>query len=110
MPNIVKHLVKPIQLTDDDKAALYGICNQSTREARTYIRAKILLLKSECQSNKQIADKLDICVTTVRLCLDKNNTCGIEATLPDYQVRVRKAEITDAEITWIINKVCLKPK
>lgn len=48
MPNLVKHLVKPIQLTDDDKAALYGICNQSTREARTYIRAKILLLKSEC--------------------------------------------------------------
>lgn len=45
MPN----LVKPINLTDDEKATLEGILRQSTVEARTYIRAKILLLKSECR-------------------------------------------------------------
>ena len=67
MPN----LVKPINLTDDEKATLEGILRQSTVEARTYIRAKILLLKSECRSNESIADKLDICVTAVRLCIDK---------------------------------------
>ena len=44
MPN----LVKPVKIIDDDKAVLYGICNQITREARTYIKSKILLLKSEC--------------------------------------------------------------
>ncbi len=44
MPN----LVKSIKLADDDKATLEGILNQSTIEVRTYIRAKILLLKSEC--------------------------------------------------------------
>ena len=106
MPN----LVKPINLTDDDKAALEGILRQSTVEARTYIRAKILLLKSECRSNESIADKLDICVTAVRLCIDKYNAGGIKAALQDNKGRGRKAEITDADITWVINKACQKPK
>ena len=56
MPN----LVKSINLTNDDKATLESILRQSTVEARTYIRAKILMLKSECISNESIADKLDI--------------------------------------------------
>lgn len=106
MPN----LVKSINLTDDDKATLESILHQSTVEARTYIRAKILLLKSECRSNEFIADKLDICVTAVRLCIDKYNTGGIEAALQDNRGRGRKAEITDADITWVINKACQKPK
>ena len=106
MPN----LVKSINLTDDDKATLEGILRQSTVEARTYIRAKILLLKSECRSNEAIADKLDICVTAVRLCLDKYNAGGIEAALQDNKGRGRKAEITDSDITWVINKACQKPK
>ena len=94
MPN----LVKPINLTDDEKATLEGILRQSTVEARTYIRAKILLLKSECRSNESIADKLDICVTAVRLCIDKYNAGGIKAALQDNKGRGRKAEITDANI------------
>ncbi len=70
MPN----LVRPINLTDDDKATLEGTLHQSTVEARTYIRAKILLLKSENRSNESIADKLNICVTAVRLCINKYNS------------------------------------
>ena len=77
MPN----LVKSINLTDDDKTTLESILRQSTVEARTYIRAKILLLKSECRSNEAIADKLDICVTAVRLCLDKYNTSSCSLSL-----------------------------
>ena len=79
MPN----LVKSIHLTDDDQATLEGILRQNTVEARTYIRAKILLLKAECRSNESIADKLDICVSAVRLCIDKYNAGGIEAALRD---------------------------
>lgn len=100
MPN----LVKTINLTDGDKATLESILHQGTVEARTYIRAKILLLKSEGRSNESIADKLDICVTAVRLCIDKYNTGGIKAALQDNKGRGRKAEITDADITWVINK------
>ena len=106
MPNTVK----AIHLTEDEKSALEGILRQSTVEARTYNRAKILLLKAESKSNESIADKLDICVSSVRLCLEKYHAGGIEAALRDNKGRGRKAEITDADITWVINKACQKPK
>ena len=102
--------VKTINLTEGEKNALEGVLRQSTVEVRAYIRAKILLLKAECKSNEYIADKLDISVTSVRLCIDKYNTGGIEAALQDSKGRGRKAEITDADITWVINKACQKPK
>lgn len=106
MPN----LVKPINLTEDDKATLNSILRQSTIDARTYIRAKILLLKSESNSNEYIADKLDICISAVRLCINKYQAGGIESALHDDKGRGRKAEITDSDITWVINKACQKPK
>ena len=69
MPN----LVKSINISEADKTTLEGILHQSTVEARIFIRAKILLLKADNNSNEYIADKLDISVPTVRLCIDKYN-------------------------------------
>ena len=106
MPN----LVKSINISETDKETLKGILRQSTVEARTFIRAKILLLKADNYSNEYIADKLDITVPTVRLCIDKYNAGGIKNALNDSKGRGRKAEITDADITWVINKACQKPK
>ena len=106
MPNSIKS----INLTQGDKEALESILRQGTVEARTYIRAKILLLKSENNSNEYIADKLDVCISVVRLCIDKYNAGGIESALHDNKGRGRKAEITDSDITWVINKACQKPK
>lgn len=68
------------------------------------------MLKSENNSNEYIADKLDICVTAVRLCIHKYTAGGIESALNDSNGRGRKAEITDSDITWVINKACQKPK
>ena len=106
MPN----LVKAINISESDKATLEGILRQSTVEARIFIRAKILLLKADHNSNEYIADKLDISVPTVRLCIDKYNAGGIENALNDSKGRGRKAEITDSDITWVISKACQKPK
>ena len=106
MPN----LVKAINISEADKATLEGILRQSTVEARIFIRAKILLLKADNNSNEYIADKLDISVPTVRLCIDKYNAGGIENALNDSKGRGRKAEITDSDITWVISKACQKPK
>jgi transposase len=106
MPN----MIKTIDISEQDIAALQDILRQSTIEARTYIRAKILLLKSESKSNEYIAEKLDITVPTVRLCLEKFNDEGLSSALRDRQGRGRKAEISDADITWVINKACTKPK
>lgn len=67
-------------------------------------------IKAENHSNEYIADKLDITVPTVRLCLDKYCAGGIENALKDSKGRGRKSEITDSDITWVIAKACQKPK
>lgn len=101
---------KMIHLTETEKNTLENILHQSTVEVRMYIRAKILLLKDAGHPNSYIADKLDICRQSVRLCIDKYAAGGIECALHDSKGRGRKAEITGSDITWVINKACQKPK
>ena len=106
MPNTIK----TIFLTDDDKTYLNKLLAQSTLEIRIYQRAKILLLKSEGISNMDISGKLDIGIGVVQRCLNKFKDHGVESALHDNKGRGRKAEITDDDITWVINKACQKPK
>ena len=106
MPNTIKQ----ISLNDDDRHQLEMLIRQGTAEARKHIRAKILLLKADNKSNESIADKLDVSISTVRLCLEKFVANGIQAALEDEKGRGRKAEITDADISWVISKACQKPK
>lgn len=106
MPNTIK----TIFLTDDDKTYLNKLLAQSTLEIRIYQRAKTLLLKSEGISNMDIAGKLDIGIGVVQRCLNKFKDHGVESALHDNKGRGRKAEITDDDITWVINKACQKPK
>ncbi len=102
--------IKGIALNAEEVETLERIMRQSTVEARVYTRAKILLLKKAGRSNESIAEKLDTTVPTVRLCLDKYREGGLDAALHDRKGRGRKAEITDADITWVISKACQKPK
>ena len=73
MPNFVK----AINISESDKAALESILRRSTVEARLFIRAKILLLKADNNSNEYIADKIDITVPTVRLCIEKDRRAHV---------------------------------
>jgi hypothetical protein len=57
-----------------------------------------------------IAGKLDIGIGVVQRCLNKFKYHGVESALHDSKGRGRKAEITDDDITWVINKACQKPK
>ena len=106
MPNTVKVL----KLTTDEKNSLECLLRCPTTEARKYIRAKILLLKSDSYTNEAIADKLDITVPTVRLCLQKYFAGGIDNALNDCKGKGRKQEISDDDITWVVNKACQKPQ
>jgi transposase len=99
----------PIHLSEAEKDHLHSIVQKGTVEARVYRRAKVLLLKSEGLSNESIADKLDITVPTVRLCLQKHKDSGIQSALEDYSGRGRKAEIFDDSKLWVINIACQKP-
>lgn len=106
MPN----RIKPICLTEEEKIELENILKQPTLEARMHYRSKILLLKNESKSNEFIADKLDVSVATVRLCIKKFKDGGVQEAINDTAGRGRKTEITDADITWIIDQACIKPK
>ena len=105
MPNHVKKL----SLTAEEREFLMQLIRQGTVEARKYLRAKILLLKNDELSNEKIADKLDIAVPTVRLCIEKYENSGVENALEDAKGRGRKKEISDSDVTWIISKACQKP-
>ncbi len=99
----------PIQLTKEQLQYLMSITQKGTIQARVYKRAKILLLKSQGFSNESIADKLDITVPTVRLCLEKFAKSGIQSALEDSAGRGRKTEIFDDSKAWVVNIACQKP-
>lgn len=50
--------VKVLKLTTDEKSSLEAVLRCPTTEARKYIRAKILLLKSDSYTNEAIATSL----------------------------------------------------
>lgn len=99
----------PIHLTDDELQYLTSTVQKGTIEARVYKRSKTLLLKSQGFSNETIADKLDISVPTVRLCLRKFAESGVQSALEDSKGRGRKAEIFDDSKAWVVNIACQKP-
>lgn len=102
-------IVNKINLTKEETAYLESILRQATGEARVYVRAKILLLKHKGYTSERIANKLDISLSSVKLCLKKFSEGGVGEALNDCKGRGRKREISDSDITWVIDKACEKP-
>ena len=102
-------IINKINLTEEEIAYLESVLRQPTGEARAYVRSKILLLKHKGHTSESIAYKLDISLSSVKLCLRKFSDGGVEAALNDRKGRGRKREISDSDITWVIDKACEKP-
>lgn len=103
-------IIKTINLTESDISTLEKLLRQSTVEARTYIRAKILLLKYDEYTYEQIADKLDVCLSAVKSCVQRFLDGGVDAALNDRKGRGRRPEISDSDTAWVIDRACEKPK
>ena len=56
-----------IELTTDDIEYLKSLTRQRTIQAQVVDRAKMLLCKAQGMSNKDIADRLDVNINTVKL-------------------------------------------
>ena len=97
---------KSITLTTDDEEYLHGLVMKRTIQAQVVDRAKILLYKAQGESNQAIADRIDVNINTVKLCLSKFKEGGIERALFDDQRSGRPVEITDDAVTWIIDIAC----
>ena len=100
---------KAIILTDEDYEYLQSLTRQRTIQAQVVERARILIYKAQGDANQTIADRLDININTVKLCLNKYKSGGIQEALFDEQRKGRPVEITDDAVSWIINIACQRP-
>lgn len=98
-----------IELTAEEKDFLHSLTRQRTIQARVVDRAKILLYKAERMSNGNIADRLDVNINTVKLCLNKYKDGGIQRALFDDLRTGKRIEITDDAVAWIIDIACQRP-
>lgn len=98
-----------IELTIEDSEYLQSLTRQRTIQAQVVDRAKMLLYKAQGMSNKDIADRLDVNINTVKLCLSKFKKGGISRALFDEPRSGRKVEITDDAVAWIIDIACQRP-
>lgn len=100
---------KSITLTTEDEEYLHSLVMKRTIQAQVVDRAKILLYKSQGDSNQAIADRIDVNINTVKLCISKFREGGVNRALFDDQRGGRPVEITDDAVTWIIDVACQRP-
>lgn len=98
-----------LALSDEDKDYLKTLSKKRTIQAQIVDRAKILLYKSDGMTFSDIAEKLAVSPSTVRLCISKYYKGGVENALFDTQRPGRPSEITDDAKAWIINIACQRP-
>lgn len=72
-----------LTLSAEDKDYLKALSKKRTIQAQVVDRARILLYKAGDLSYEEIADKLQVSTSTVRLCISKYNELGIDAVLLD---------------------------
>ena len=98
-----------IELSESDKKYLESLLRSRTSQAQLVQRARILLLRADGTSLKAIAEKVDLNIKSVMLCINKYKDGGIENALYDTPGRGRNPEITDDEKAWVINIACQRP-
>lgn len=98
-----------LALSDEDKNYLKSLSKKRTIQAQVVDRARILLYKADGLTFIEIAEKLAISTSTVRLCISKYNKGGMEAALFDIQRTGRPPEITDDAKAWITSIACQRP-
>ena len=96
-------------LSDEDKDYLKTLSKKRAIQAQIVDRAKILLYKSDGMTFNDIAEKLAVSPSTVRLCISKYYEGGVENALFDTQRPGRPSEITDNAKAWSINIACQRP-
>ena len=98
-----------IELSNDDRDYLKSLTKARTIQAQVVDRARILLWKSESMPDKTIAGNLGISVNTVRRCVDRYISGGMNPALFDDERSGRPVEVTDDAKAWVTSIACQKP-
>lgn len=75
--------IQPIELTENEQNELKGIVNQGSHAARQIKRAQILLHSHAGKTPAEIAEWLDVCVTTVYTTRHHYLAAGLTAALTE---------------------------
>jgi len=102
-------LSKAIELSSNDKEYLQSLIRTRTMQAQVVDRAKILVYKAGGEANQSIANRLDVNINTVKLCLNKYKEGGLDKALFDEQRKGRPVEISEDAVAWIIDLACQRP-
>lgn len=100
---------KALELSHEDYEYLQSLIRRRTVQAQVVDRAKLLIYKVQRASNADIAERIDVNINTVRLCLQKHVKGGVQNALSDRPCKGRSAEITDDAVAWILNISCQHP-
>ena len=98
-----------IRLTNDELQKLKSISASRTEEIRRVQRAKIILMNVEGMGDTAISRELKLNRLTVRRCLEKCITMGVEAALSDLPRSGAPIAITQEEKAWIVFLACENP-
>ncbi len=97
-----------IAISDEECTYLKSLIKTRSIQAQVVDRARILLCKSEAKTDKAIVDGLGISVNTVRRCIDRYLSSGIDLAIFDNERSGHPTEITDDAKSWIISLACQK--
>ena len=68
-----------------------------------------MIYKTQGESNAAIAQRIDVNVNTVKLCLKKFKEGGVDLALYDRPRPGHPIEITDDAVAWIVDLACQRP-
>lgn len=98
-----------LDIEQKDYEYLQSLRRRRTIQAQIVDRAKILIYKAQGESNAAIAERIDVNVNTVKLCLKKFKEGGVEFALYDKARPGHPLEITDDAVAWIVDLGCQRP-
>lgn len=98
-----------LDIEQKDCEYLQSLCRCRTIQAQIVDRAKILIYKAQGDTNAAIAERIDVNVNTVKLCIKKFKEGGIDSALYDKPRSGHPVEITDDAVAWITSLACQRP-
>lgn len=101
---------KAVAIAEGDRERLERLSASATATAREHVRSKILLYKSMAWTDGAVADKMDVSASTVRRCVERYETGGLDAALEDAPGRGRRQELSESDRLWAVSLACTRPK
>ena len=94
---------KVVELAEGDRERPGRLSTCATASAREHVRSKVLLHEASGWTDAAVADKTGAGVDTVRRCVARYESGGLEAALADAPGRGRRREISESDRLWAVS-------